>query len=236
MKKSLSLLLILSALCASTFAQSAGNMYSDGNLGRLVAVSDINGQPFVNKFPDVSGSPFITGFKMSNILLYGGKGFSNVLSRINFYDQTVSFIAVNGAEVATSPGYIRELNYTDTSIMGPVKHVYRTSFPPTDSLTATQFYEVLADGRCTLLKAIVKSISETRNALTASVSRDFETIETLYVYQNGSMTRVRKDKDFMLSKMADKKEEMAVYLQSHKISFRDPLQLAELVNYYNGLF
>ncbi len=236
MKKSSILMLIFFAFGATACAQSAGNMYSDGNLGRLVAISDINGQPFVNKFPDVSGSPFVTGFKPSNILLYGGKGFANVLSRINFYDQTVSFIAANGAEVVTSPGYIRELNYTDTSIMGPVKHVYRTSFPPADSLTTTQFYEVLADGRCTLLKAIVKTISETRNALTASVSRDFETIETLYLYQNGTMTRVKKDKDFFLPKMADKKEEMATFLKSHKINFRDPLQLAELLKYYNGLF
>lgn len=236
MRRYIIFLVMLVAFSAASFAQTTAGIYAEGNWGSQVSVSDINGQPFVNKFPDVSGSPYLHGFKSSNILLYGGKGFAHVPSRINFYDQSVSFISANGQEVVTNPGYIREVNFTDTTLVGEVKHVFRTSFPPTDNLTGTQFYEVLADGHCTLLKAIVKSISETRNALTGTVERDFETLETLYFFQDGKMTRVRKDKDFVLSQLSDKKEAIAQYVQSHKTNAKDPLQLTELVKYYNSQF
>jgi hypothetical protein len=49
------------------------------------------------------------------------------------------------------------------------------------------------------------------------------------------MKHLKKDRDFILSELADKQQEVNKFIQDNKLNLRNNDHLVKLLEYYNGL-
>jgi hydroxymethylpyrimidine pyrophosphatase-like HAD family hydrolase len=221
--------------CANTIAQNNG-LVINGKWADQVSISDVNGRPFENKYADVNGTPYFNAiYKSANIKLTQGRMFANVKTRIDLAAQETYFICSNGAEAYLEPGMIKEITYADTTAGGIILYKFQTGFPSIDKQNQYNFYLVLAEGRCSLIKSIIKTVAERKNELSGEIAKDFETSENYYLFANGEMKRLKKEKSFILAALSDKQGQADQFIQSNKINLKNTDHLVKLLNYYNSL-
>ena len=227
-------LLLISAdsiVCAQNNGVVIGGKWAD-----QVSITDVNGRPFESKYIDVAGTPYFTEhYKIAGIQLREGKRFPNVRTRIDLLAQETHFLSSNGVEGYISAGMVKEVSYADTTPAGIVFYKFQTGFPAVDRQTENNFYQILAEGKCGLLKSITKSISERKNELSGEVVKEFETTENYYLFTKGIIKRIKKDKDFFIAELSDKQNQVIQFIQSNKLNFKNNDHLVKLLTYYNSL-
>jgi hypothetical protein len=203
-------LLISGALNGQVFAQ-------DGFVAESTTLSynvfDKNGKAFVNPAPDVAGSPFLTdAWKLGSLVINTNRRFDSVKVRLNIYSQEVHFLDKNNNEMALAKGYIRSV-----VLAGGLR--FQDGFPPVDEQDANNFYQVLAEGKITLLLSIRKIIATQKDDMTGDVKKEYRTYQDYYLYDGKTMLRVKKDKALLAGK---------------EIKFKNIDELKKAVDAYNA--
>ena len=214
------------------------SVITDGSRNNAIVLPNVNERTFPSKPAQVNGTPyFLPDYKYANIKLVQGHGrvFVNVKTRVDLATQQTYLISPNGVEVVMEAGAVKEVSFADTTEAGIIQYTLQTGFPPIEMKTGNNFYQVLSEGRCGFLKSITKKVTERKNELSGGVSKDFETYENYYLFINGEMKRWKKDKDFMLAVLADKKAQIEQFITANKTNFRNVEGITKLVNYYNSL-
>jgi hypothetical protein len=185
--------------------------------------------------PVFSGTPFFDeNYKYADIVLSKTRKFTSVKMRIDLEMHMVQFIA-SGMEGELQPGIVKEVSYVDTTADGILFYKFRTGYPASDNRTSNHFYIVMAEGSCSLLRLVEKKITQRKNEITNEVFKDYENVESFYLFTKGEMKRLKKDKDFIMAELADKQVQVNEFVQANKINFRNMDQLVKLINYYNTL-
>lgn len=236
MKNHLIALLICLTIASSSLYSQANNISTTSKWGQQIFLSDVNGRAFENKYADVSGSAYLyPNFKFATIVLKDGRTYNNVQARLNLVEHEVNFIASNGEQGYIGKGMVTSILFNDTTKDGVNANFFQTGFSPIDNQSAIHFYQVLVNGKISLLKSINKNIEERLNELSGEKSKEFAQRENLYVLNEGSLKRVKKDSDFFLSTMANQKEAINQYIRTNKLNFKNEEQLKKLVEFYNSL-
>ena len=236
MKNRLIALLICLTIASSSLYSQANNISTTSKWGQQIFLSDVNGRAFENKYSDVSGSAYLyPNFKFAIIVLKDGRTYNNVQARLNLVEHEVNFIASNGEQGYIGKGMVTSILFNDTTKDGVNANFFQTGFSPIDNQSAIHFYQVLVNGKISLLKSINKNIEERLNELSGEKSKEFAQRENLYVLSEGSLKRVKKDSDFFLSTMANQKEAINQYIRTNKLNFKNEEQLKKLVEFYNSL-
>lgn len=113
---------------------------------------------------------------------------------------------------------------------------FQAGFPIIDKNTAYNFYQVLSDGSIQLLKFIKKEIEETKDVMSGEIRKEFVQREEYYVYHNGIINKLKKEKDFVLALMKDEQQKISEYLKEKKMNYKNIGMLTNLFDYYNSLF
>jgi len=203
-------------VCLNLFASSQlkTNM-GDGRLGadkiswdEQFIIVDKNGGSFHSYYEGVEGNPFfIENFKSATIRLVSGAEFNNVITRLDLFKQTIQ-IKLKGDTVKTVlPGNITEIIFYDTVQSLPCTYTFQSEYPEMDNLKRNNYYQVLSDGKVTLLKSSVKKINKTKNEMSGEISSQFDMYEDFYFYVKYEMKRVKKDKEYLLNLLVDKKKD-----------------------------
>jgi len=230
-------IIIASLLCSSIIVQAQTNaIATTGKWGTQIFLGDVNGRAFENRYADVNGSAYLfPSFKFANITLTDGRKYANVKARLNLVEHEVNFIASNGDEGYIGKGLVSVIAMNDTTKQGIKAYVFQSGFPKIDNQTIIHFYQVLATGKLSLLKSINKNIEERLNEMSGEKSKEFAVRENLYVFINGEMKRVKKEKSFFLELLADQKGTITTYIDANKLNFKNEEQLQKLIEYYNSL-
>lgn len=199
-------------------------------------IVDKNGGSFHSYYDGIEGNPFfIENFRSSTIKLASGLEFTNVMARLDLYKQTIQVKLTEDTVKMILPGNISEIIFYDTVQSLPYKHKFQTGYPEIDNLNRNNFYQVLSDGTVTLLKSSIKKINKTKNEMSGEVSSQFDIYEDHYLYVKYEMKRVKKDKEYLLKLLADKKKELEVYIANKKLNFKSMDSIIKLIDYYNSL-
>lgn len=199
-------------------------------------VAGVKPGPILKSYTLAEGTPYFPEtYKYATITLVQGRTLKNVKARVDLVENETQFISANGAEGLLNRGMVREVSYADTIDAVITQYKLRTGFPPIEKFTKDNFYLVLADGRCSFLKAIIKKVTETRSELSGGTVRNYDTLEDYYIYANGEIKRWKKDKDFILGELADKRSEVDQFVLANKTNFRNVESVIKLVSYYNSL-
>ncbi len=217
--------------------QSAGGLSMRGNFANEISVSDVNGRPFEAKYADVTGHPFLKSeFKYAAIELVGGQKYAHVNMRINICTDEINFITADQKEFYIGPGVVKRIVFTDSLQKGYPVYTFCNGYPASGAEKATSFYQVMAEGKCTLLKSVSKVIVTRKNDMSGEVSKEFETYENYYLFINGNMKRINKDKESILQVLSDRQPQIRSFMTDNKINIKNETQLVKLIVYYNSLY
>ena len=199
-------------------------------------IVDKNGGSFHSYYEGVEGNPFfIENFRSSTIKLISGLEFNNVTARLDLYKQIIQ-IKLNGDTVKmVLPGNIAEIIFYDTLQSLPNNYKFQTGYPEIDNLNRNNFYQVLSDGNVTLLKSSIKKINKTKNEMSGEISSQFDIYEDHYLYVKYEMKRVKKDKEYLLNLLTDKRKELETYISAQKMNLKSMDSIKKLIDYYNSL-
>jgi hypothetical protein len=239
-----SLFLISSLVCLnfSVAAQLKTNM-GEGKLGSYKVnwddqfiIVDKNGANFHSYYEGVDGHPFFSeNFKSSTITLASGEVFKNVIARLDLYKQMLQ-IRLNGDTVKSIlPGNVTEVIFYDTINSKPYSYKFQSGYPSIDNLSKNSFYQVLCEGNVELLKSNIKKINEQKNEMSGELRSQFDVYEDYYLYVKYEMKRLKKDKEFLLSMLSDKRKELEAYANDQKINFKSIDAIGKFIAYYNSL-
>ena len=156
-------------------------------------------------------------------------------ARLDLYKQIIQ-IRLNGDTVKmVLPGNIIEIVFYDTVQSLTNEYKFQTGYPEIDNLNRNNFYQVLSDGKVTLLRSSIKKINKSKNEMSGETSSQFDIYEDHYLYVKYEMKRVKKDKEYLLNLLADKRKELEVYIAAQKMNFRSMDSIKKLIDYYNSL-
>jgi hypothetical protein len=235
MQKVVGLFLLLFIGMNSSKAQQ-NSIGTTGKWGTQIFLSDVNGKAFENKYADVAGSAyFFPNYKFSSIEMRDGKKFMDIKAKLNLVEHEVEFISASTVEGFIGKGLVSVISFSDTVRQEVKKYTFQSGFPGIDNQTIIHFYQVLSNGKVTLLKSINKAMEERNNELSGERSKEFVSRENWYIYQNGVMKRVKKDQAFFTALFTDKAEAYAKYVNENKVSFKNEDQIAKMVNFLNAL-
>lgn len=221
---------------STSLSAQANSVSTTSKWGQQIFLSDVNGRAFENKYADVSGSAYLyPNFKFATIVLKDGRTYNNVQARLNLVEHEVNFIASNGEQGYIGKGMVTSILFNDTTKEGIKSLFFQTGFTAIDNQTAIHFYQVIVSGKLSLLKSMNKNIEERLNELSGEKSKEFAQRENLYVLNEGSLKRVKKDADFFINTMANQKDAINQYIRSNKLNFKNEEHLKKLVEFYNSL-
>ncbi len=207
-----------------------------GKWGQQIFISDVNGQSFVNKYDEIAGEVYDnSSYRLAKITLKDGRIYNDVKARINLLEHEVNFIASNGQEGYLGKGMATEIIFTGSVEPLLVQKIFQCGFPPIDNQNRISFYQVIYDGKTSLLKSVFKTIQDRNNEISGERFKEFATYENFYLLKEGAMIRVKKDKTSLLSLLEDKKKAIAIFMEEQKLNIRNENHLIALIKYYNSL-
>ena len=227
----------LSALSQGRINRGAGTLGADRiSWDDQFIIVDKNGGSFHSYYDGIEGNPFfIESFRPTTIKLVSGLEFKNVTARLDLYKQMIQ-VKLNGDTVKMIlPGSIAEVIFYDSVQSMPCVYKFQTGYPEIDNLNRNNFYLVLSDGTVTLLRSSIKKINKIKNEMSGEVSSQFDIYEDHYLYVKYEMKRVKKDKEYILNLLSDKRKELETYITAQKINFKSIDSIKKLIDHYNSL-
>jgi len=228
-------ILLLQMRPCMVYGQAQPNFVQD-DFQHRINLYDVNGHPIGNDAVETNGSPlFIVKWKLGWIRLADSRFFPGVLLRLDLEKQVVHYKRADGNDIEVEPGRVKELAILDTVDGATVVYQFSCGYQPIGNQSETSFYLVLDSGRVSFLESLRKEIRQEKDAISGDARREYKLYDAFYVYNQGKMTRIKKDTKFFLELTFDKHDQMEAYLNKNKVSFRSMEDIRQFIHYYNGL-
>lgn len=232
---------LMSGLCAR--AQSATttappavlpeNPFLAKKFAQYVTTVDQNGRPFASN-EEVRGFPyFINGFRQSKVTLTGNRVYGGVEVLIDFEHQEIHVRYGGSKEIVVEDGLIKEISMVDTVSARPAFYLFRTGYPPIERNNEKTIYEVVANGKLSLIRQIRKVLVKDKNPVSGEENNEYREYSSYYLFKEGSILLLTKENLAALTK--DNEEKINAFIKAEKISVKKISSVAELINYYNSL-
>ncbi|HEY0896301.1 MAG TPA: hypothetical protein VGE15_07100, partial [Sphingobacteriaceae bacterium] len=182
---------------------------------------DVNGRPILEtQYTHVEGSPYLfSDWTPGVVKLKNGTTYKEIPLK---YDQVAEeLLFSHNGQALTFVEPVVEFRFKDGAL-------FRSGY-------GKGFYEVLSDGGTKLIRKKIKQISESKEYNSASVTRKFVELESLYIVKGSELTKIRKDKKSVLAALGDKTAQLESYIKSEKLNIKNEAGIVSLVAYYNSL-
>ena len=113
--------------------------------------------------------------------------------------------------------------------------LFRKGYPITERGNEETFYQVLEEGKATLLQLSAKDIIEEKEILEAKVSRHYTDVELFYIFRDGKMHKVEKETTPVQDILLDRRDELKRYISEQQLKMRSAEDLVKVVKKYNDL-
>jgi hypothetical protein len=199
-------------------------------------IYDANGKPFVNPNLDIAGTPFfVAEWKYGYIITSDNKVYSKRLLKVNFQSQEVHYLSEKNIEMSLPAGTVKEVFIDDSSKIPAIQYRFFSGLPSIDDQNEKSFYQVISKGKISLLKSFRKLIITDKNELSGEVNKEFRTYEDYYIFTGASIIRIKKNNDFFLPLLKDKKSEIEQFIKSNNLGTRSASDIKMILDYYNTL-
>src|SRR4051812_41582942 len=132
--------------------KSVADFQKGVSFDREFIITDANGRPFKNEYPDINGTPFLHPYwNYAQLLTKTNLVFDSVKVKMDVYKQEIHFIDPWNNEKVATAGYITDLFLLDSPSQKTFR--FRCGYPDIDNQNQNNFYQILSDGRLPLLQS-----------------------------------------------------------------------------------
>jgi hypothetical protein len=180
---------------------------------------------------DIEGSPFLGDeFSPGNITTFHGEIYSNIPLRYNAFTDDLVFLKDKDLYNINPKTIVKKAEF-DGMVFG-----YRSY--DKDGKTLSAFFEILTEGKATLLikysvefneKEEVKAYSDAKPARYGPPQK------TYYIAFNDTPAKIIINKKSLLELFGAQKNEMDTYISKNKLSIRGDDAMTKIVVHYNSL-
>jgi len=219
--------------------KSSGQLeFRNSNVGRLINLEDFNGRSLLKKYdPAIAGSPFINGdWTPAKITLANGKEIGPLPVKLNIESNQLYFLDSTGKEMIAIEGLIKKIDFINYYSKDSIRYIFKSGYPNIDKQNENYIYQVFTEGKVELVAKKTKYIRTVKDELSGEISKDFvDGAAILYIYTFDNIQAFHPNKDFVLSLLIDKQEEVNTFINANKINLKKTSDLIKLFSYYNKL-
>ena len=236
------LLLSLFVVCAViTHAQTYNNLQIN-SAGGNPFMEDANGRPLYQRQEyRAEGSPYLfENYCLAEITAANGTKYPPLAIKINCLDNHVIYQAADGTEmIATTPISEITLYVFDENGHTKEKIILRGTNTALNTRGA-KIYQVISEGKATLLKELKMSFIDTKGYGEATTTRTF-TLDTHYYARlntgenDAPLHKVERSKSGMIELFNDRQKEIGEYIARENIKCKSQKEMQQVFDYYNGL-
>lgn len=219
----------------TAFVICLGTIPSIASAQREVATQNFanttDGSPVpIVKYENVTGSPYlIDDWSTALVKLQSGQTYKDVKVK---YDQVSDELRFenNGKELV----FINPISEFKIKLPknNSVKDLYfKCGFAPDPKA----FYQVLAEGKTTLIKKNRKIIVDKTPYNSATAVKVFEPQTKYYLYRDHKFEGIKNNKKTILGILSDKTAVLNSYIQKENINLNRDEDFGKLITYYNSL-
>jgi hypothetical protein len=210
-------------------------LLSTGGFAQIVNTGWQGHEYETKQFSDIDGSPFLFDeWYRGKIIGPTGLILDGITIKYEAYSETIIYQS-SGKVYEVAGGAAAFVIYPATDGMKDSLY-FRGGYPAVDYNTANSFYEVLVDGKVSLLKSHRKGTGLSQQNALASNKREFILQEDLYLARAGQTpVKWKKDKDALLDFLGDKKDAVSAWLGKNKVNLKKEEGLTDVLKFYNSL-
>lgn len=185
-------------------------------------------------YNDVSGTPYVLkDWKDGIIRFSSGRTASQFKIKFDCLKNQL-MLQFEGKSFATQSKVNDFVIYTKSAKEGD-SLVFKKNFPVTDKANEETFYEVIVEGKASLLCLHLKNITEEQQIATKVIYRRIRDENVYYLLKEKKMIELPFDKVLILEKFTDNTEKLRQFITEQQLKFRDIDDFKKLVTYYNTL-
>jgi hypothetical protein len=190
-----------------------------------------DGKQITSSNPDIAGTPFFTeNWCNTNLQLVNGDVFNVAKAKLDVMNNNLHYIDSRGAEMYVEAKELKRVEFTADSVL----HSFMVHAVVKGGKEVSAFYEVLSEGKITLLKQVRKQLEENKNSYTQEVKKEIVTKEAAYVFFNAALTPVKSRESFWQAMMEDKWSGIQTYAGQTGLGFKSLEDVQKIVAYYNA--
>ncbi|NML21048.1 hypothetical protein HHL16_09200 [Pseudoflavitalea sp. G-6-1-2] len=201
-----------------------------------IFLSDVSGRRAMDEWKSdlVKGTPFfIQDWAYSQVTLKDNRSFERVSIRLNCVNNTIHYQNANKEELVAPSGLIREILLRDSSDKGIREYTIVSGYPPIDKFNEETYYERRMNGKAQLLVYTKKRLMNIQTMGSAGKEQEYFSVEMIYLYKDGIIKEWKKDKEFLIDFLSDKKDELTEYIKKEKLKCKTMEDLKKVLSYYN---
>ena len=227
-------LLFASFLFTSMFSLAQKTIdVNSGNGNAMDFYKVVGGTPILSaKFSKVvEGSPYFNeNWLTGKIILSRGKEYPDIPIKLNLIDNQIIYKEKDGTEMtATTP--IKKIILSD--VKG--EYTFINSRFLNESITNPDiWYQLLSEGKASVLKQFIKTISNNSNYNSATIEQTITTFNQYFVLYNNQIFIVKKIKD-LAAIFPAKQNELLKFINDNNIHGKTDKDFITVINFYNSL-
>lgn len=217
------IVLVLISLSFPIFALSQDRLINQLYLSSGVGVpSDITGKT------NIAGTPFLdTNWTNAIVKTKKGEFYKGLKVKFSAAENQLFFLGENNMTMKFIIS-IEEFSL----LFEPTPQVFKSGFPKIANFDGTTFYQILAEGKISLLKKVTKRVIEEREYNSAITTRKYVDNIKYFLFDKNEITEIKSDKKFM-STYFSKSSNVDDYVKENNINFKNESHLINFVNYFN---
>jgi hypothetical protein len=181
-----------------------------------IYIRDVTGRPSSGLADaDVEGSPFLNNdFEMGRVVFTNGKMSRDVYLKFDMLNNKLLFLRDGMTLEFVDPIRDFYLQHNENDKSGVV---FRGDFPPIDKNTTSTFYELLVDGKITLLNYRYKIMSEYKEYSMTKKKQYVEQSQLYAALPGNKIIRIKKDRKFLMKVMPEYAERIKSITENLKL-------------------
>ncbi|WP_443943688.1 hypothetical protein ACJVDH_12245 [Pedobacter sp. AW1-32] len=199
-------------------------------------MQDVSGKPIkTNTYENISGSPYLfENWIKGTVTTLSGKKYNIsdlkmdlIANKLLFKDSVNEVLSFS--ENITS--FALQPDESDSKTL-----IFKTGFSGSKGLRASDFVQVLTEGKTTLLKKTNKIVSESRAYNSSTVDKSITTsIVYYFVNEDKENILLVLNKKNFAQNFSSHQDKIEAFLKDNKVNLKDEDDLIKIVTYYNAL-
>ncbi|MGN7987412.1 hypothetical protein ACTJKC_08730 [Pedobacter sp. 22226] len=129
---------------------------------------------------------------------------------------------------------VKEFTITSSENGGASKK-FKSGYPSIDGGNEKTFYEILSEGKITLLKRVqMKRVDEREAGMLYSVKK-MKPVDTYFIEKAGKLEKIKRERSAIYPLLSQNKAEVDSYISSNKLNIKKDSDLSVLFDHFNTL-